>query len=137
MPNAWGVSWGGDTGAWGLSWGSGEAPPPVEVGVPPRIPGGHPFLRLPKRLKRTKDEEIEQIIQAVAAEQVARLERDEHKRFEELERELQLRGVTWEARYLEALNLRRELLIDQEIERLLKQKLDDDNRLILILMALI
>jgi len=138
MPSSWGSSWGEN---WGVSWGdTGGAPPPppVEAGVAPPVPGGHPFLRLPRRLKRTKDKEIEQIIQAVAAEQVARLERDEHKRFEQLERELELKGITWEARYLEALNLRREYLIEQEIGTLLRKKIkDEEDRLILALLAAI
>ena len=93
--------------------------------------------RVRRRRKLPDDDEITDIIQSVAAEQALRLEKDEQKRFEELERELELRGVEWEARYLETLNQRREFLIDQEIERLLRQKLENDNRILLILMALI
>lgn len=143
MPSAWGSSW---AESWGVSWGdTGGAPPPPPAPTPqPPAPFGGGFWERQfretrrDRLRKPPDsKEIEQIIQAVAAEQVARLERDEHKRFEQLERELEFRGVEWEARYLEALNARRELLIDEEIERLLKQKLDQDNQIILILMALI
>ena len=135
MPSAWGQSWGQ---AWGLSWGDTGAapPPPAPVGESIKPPGGVPLWRVPQR-RKPEQREIEQIIQAVAVDQVARLEKDEQKRFEELERELELKGVQWEARYLEALNVRREILIDQEIERLLKKKIENDNRILLILMALI
>jgi len=145
MPSAWGESWGQ---AWGVSWGDtgGAPPPPPPAASVAPSPGGSRGGFWERQFRETRrdrvrkapdQEEIDKIIQEVAAEQVARLERDDQKRFEQLERELEFRGVEWEARYLEALNVRRELLIDQEIERLLRQKLDQDNQIILILMALI
>ena len=142
MPNAWGTSFGGDTGAWGVSWGSGsEAPPePPPVVVPTPVPGGHPFYELP-RYKKPKQREITRIINEVARRQVETLEADSQKRFEELERELESRQIEWESRHLEALNERRELLIEQEIGRLLRQKIknqkDDEEALIALLMSIL
>ena len=138
MPNAWGTSFGGDTGAWGVSWGSGsEAPPePPPVVVPTPVPGGHPFYELP-RYKKPKQREITRIINEVARRQVETLEADSQKRFEELERELEARQIEWDARYLTALNERREFLIEQEIGRLLRKKNDEEETVIALLMALL
>ena len=144
MPNAWGQSWGGDTGAWGVSWGEdGGAPPPVvEVSTGPAPSGGrpspHPWIT--RRLKKRKPDEIQQVIDTVAFRQVQTLELDEQKRFEELERELEARGIEWESRYLELLNQERERLIHEEIGRLLRQKKkirDEEEAVIALLMALL
>jgi len=64
---------------------------------------------------------------------------DEQQRFEELTRELQLREIEFDSRYLEALNIQREALIDEEIGRLLKKtaekkSLDSQNELALIIL---
>lgn len=139
MPNAWGLSWGGDTGAWGLSWGSSPAPPtpPVEPSGP--VPsGGIPWYARPKkRRKYQKEDVIQAVIEAVAARQAAALELDEHKRLEELVRELDLRAIEWESRYLELMNSERQRLIDQEIRKLLRKKIDDDEAISLMLMSII
>jgi hypothetical protein len=55
-------------------------------------------------------QEAQAVIVAVAERQAAQGETDEQKRFEELERELELRGIEWEARYLAAMTEYRELL---------------------------
>jgi hypothetical protein len=75
-------------------------------------------------------------IEAVAAQQAERLEQDEQKRFEELNRELELRGIEWDARYLESLNYERERLISAEIAMRLRRRLQDEEELmLLVLMA--
>ena len=142
MPNAWGSSWGGDTGAWGLSWGSSEAAPPAAVEAP--RPGGagrvlprRPISRVQRELldKERISREAAQAISEVARRQAERLELDELKRFEELERELSLRSVEWEARYLDLLNEQRESLVNEEIGRLLRRKIAEEEELLLILLA--
>jgi hypothetical protein len=76
------------------------------------------------------------VIADVAARQAERLELDAQKRFEELSRELQLKGIEWEARYLEALNIQREALIDAEIGARLRARLQgEEELLVLLLMA--
>lgn len=61
---------------------------------------------------------------------------DEQQRFEELHRELRLRGIEWDARYLEALNVQRERLIDAEIaQRIRTIREEQELLMILILLA--
>ena len=143
MPNAWGSSWGGDSGAWGLSWGSSEAAsPPAAVEAPRSGGAGRVLLRRPisrvhrelLEKERLSREALEAIAE-VARRQAERLELDEQKRFEELERELSLRSVEWEARYLDLLNEQREALINEEIGRLLRRKVAEEEELLLILLA--
>ena len=108
----------------------------------PSVSGGRFLLRRPisrvqrelldkERLSR---EALESIAE-VARRQAERLELDEQKRFEELERELSLRSVEWEARYLDLLNEQRESLINEEIGRLLRRKIAEEEELLLILLA--
>ena len=104
--------------------------------MPAPVPSGHPFYELP-RYKKPKQREITRIINEVARRQVETLEADEQKRFEELERELEARQIEWDARYLTALNERREFLIEQEIGRLLRKKNDEEETVIALLMALL
>lgn len=128
----------------------GSTPPPVvDVVVPPPAGGGgyNPsqglYERPPSRKEISKarerlglqDKLALAAIAEIAARQAERLELDEQKRFEELSRELQLRGIEWEARYLEALNLERGRLIDAEIGRLLKRKLTDETMILMLLAA--
>lgn len=103
-------------------------------GLYPRPPDKHQISRARKRLGL--EDEVAKAIAHVAARQAETLELDAQKRFEELHRELQLRGIEWEARYLEALNLERERLIDAEIASRLKEKLRRDNEDIIVLMLL-
>ena len=72
------------------------------------------------------------IIEEVAQRQAERLETDKQKHFEELNRELELRGVEWDSRYLESLNEVRERLINAEISLRLRQKLMDEEALMLL-----
>ena len=88
--------------------------------------------------KRLEEQRIQAVaidlIERVAQRQVETLESDEHKRFEELERELELKGIEWEARYLEALNDRRQALVIEEIGRLLRLRQDEEDMVILLTM---
>ena len=74
------------------------------------------------------------IIADVAARQAQTLERDEQKRFEELTRQLALERIEFRAAHLEALNRERERLIDLEIARLLRKKLETDDEVLLMLL---
>lgn len=144
MSDAWGGSWGG---AWGVSWGSGSAPtpPPVEParGTAAWLGGARPYDRGRTKEERAEDRKrfgipapIVEVIEAIAEGQVERLEADEQKRFEELSRELQLRGIEWEAQYLEMLNAKRQALIDAEIGKLLRQQIEDEQIMLMLLAAL-
>lgn len=119
--------------------------------VPPLVGGGYNpsqglYPRPPDKLQISKARkrlgledaiartEAEAVIAEVAARQVERLEQDAQKRFEELSRELKLRGIEWEARYLEDLNAQRERLIDAEIALRLKEKLRTDEEMIVLML---
>lgn len=124
-------------------------PPEPDIATTQLVGGGyHPsqglYPRPPSRQEVSRDRErfglLDELalkaIAEVAARQAERLEQDAQKRFEELSRELQLRGLEWEARYLEALNAKREELIDAEILSRLKAKFRaDDEMIILMLLA--
>lgn len=79
--------------------------------------------------------QIAPLIQELAYRQSQDLTRDDEQRFEELERELEIQGIEWQARYLEALNVQRERLIEQEIGALLRAKLQEDEAMLLIVVA--
>ena len=80
--------------------------------------------------------EVATVIEEVARQQVKNLHLDEQQRLEQLERELQLQDIEWQAQHLELLNAIREQLIDAEIaERLHSLQDDDDARIILSLLA--
>lgn len=124
------------------NWGDGGGvapPPPTPAAEPQRFPGGHPFFGRPERKKKHGiPQEVDEIIKQVAASQVARLEADKQKQFEELERELALKALTWERKYLRALAEEREFLVDQEIGRLLweKYRQQEEEAIIAILLAI-
>ena len=75
------------------------------------------------------------IIEAVAERQAQSLDQDEHKHFEELSRELELQKIQWDTKYLDALNNYRDNLISQEIGRMLRQKIANEQTTALLLMA--
>ena len=75
------------------------------------------------------------IIEEVAARQVERLETDAQKQYDELMRELELQGVQFEARYLEALTSYRDFLLNEEIARRLRQNINNEETMMLILIA--
>ena len=129
-------------------WFEGGVPPaPPATVTAPLIGGGYNpsqglYPRPPSREQVSRDRErfglrdaVSLAIAEVAARQAQRLELDAQKRFEELSRELQLRGIEWEGRYLEALNVRRERLIDAEIGQRLRRKLDDEMIVLMLLAA--
>ena len=141
MPSAFGDAWGIEGGAFGDSFGAGAAAASAAAAAT-ASPGGGYWAREFKRRYKPKyeriPEQIQEVILDVAERQVQRLEHDELKRLEELERELQLRGIEWESRYLTALNEEREFLINQEIGGLLRQKIEnDETALVLILSAIL
>ena len=102
-----------------------------------RVRQGRTRLEIAKeRRKYGIPDDYAEIIHEVAVSQVARLEGDEQKQFEELHRELELRKIAWQGRYLEVLNLMRQQMIDQEIAERLRLKLRDEEELtMLVLMA--
>ena len=119
------------------------APPVPDSGVKPS--GGIPAtLHARGRTRKEISEERKrygiqdalaaEIIEAVAAHQVDRLETDEQKRFEELHRELELRHIMWQGRYLEALNGIRTRLIDEEIAARLRMKFREEEEIMMLLM---
>ena len=139
----------------GVRMGAGAAgepePPPVVI-APPRPSGGIPYTardglpRSKRDISRARkrfglddgaDREVvaATVIADVAARQALVLERDSQKRFEELLRELQLQGIEFDARYLEALNIQRERLIDAEIAARYRLIREEEELIILLLMA--
>ncbi len=142
MPfDSWGVSW-GNPSAWGVSWVHGDQAPVVVPdaarGHVPWLGGGAPLDR--ERIAKDRERfgiprPVIEIIEAIAEGQAARLEADEQKRFEELSREMQLRGIEWEAQFLEIMNATRQRLIDAEIGRLLRQQLEDEQIMLMLIAA--
>jgi hypothetical protein len=116
--------------------GGGVVPHPS---LYPRPPNKQQISRARRRLGLYDgaDEEVvaATVIADVAARQALVLERDEQKRFEELLRKLELQGIEFDARYLEALNIQRERLIDAEIAARQRLIREDEEILILLLMA--
>lgn len=125
-------------------WAEGGTPtPPPAAVVQTPIGGGIPYNN--RRTKRdiARDRErfgipdvekqiAEALVEQIAARQAKTLEQDEHKRFEELQRELQLRGIEWQARYLEMMNAARERLIREEIAVHLQRIQDEETMLMLL-----
>ena len=103
----------------------------------PPPPKGRALARARERFGIPDEERLaaERAIAVIAARQAERLERDEQKRFEELERELNLLDIEWEAKYLDALNLERERLIDAEIAVRLKRLLDEQEIIVMLLLV--
>lgn len=85
------------------------------------------------RVKRKK--EVEEVIQQIALRQSEQLLTDEQKIYDELTRELELKGLEFEAIHLKALNYQRELLINAEIGKLLKLKIQKEDEDILMMFA--
>lgn len=82
------------------------------------------------------DDEAREAIAEVAARQAERDEQDEQKRFDELYRELELRKIGFDARYLEALTAMREEMVRRREEQQKLQLLrENDDMLLLMLLA--
>ena len=132
------------SGSYSGSFSSSGVPTPDVIA--PLVGGGIPYQgTLHRRTKRDITEERERFgipdeakeaIAAVAAQQAARLEQDRQKQYDELAGELKLRNLEFSAGYFEALAVERERLINAEIALRLRQKLMDDEALmLLVLMA--
>lgn len=141
-----------DTSAFSIGafdFSSSPPTPPVDIGITPLVGGGIPARsRLTLRDGRTKEEirrdrerfgiippAVVEVIAAVAARQAETLVLDEQKRYEELTREITLLGLEYDARYLEAVNIERQRLIDAEIGMLLRRRQDEEDLMILLVMA--
>ena len=106
------------------------------------IPSYADQRRTKKKIREARErfgipDEVRIAIETVAKQQVDRLERDKQKQFEELNRELELRGLEFEGRYLESLNQARERLITAEISLRIREKMiaDEESLMLLVLMA--
>ena len=126
--------------------GAPPAPPPATVDDRPK--GTAEWLwqqavdrRAPEDVRRARERfgvlprEAAEAIAEVAARQVERSEQDEQKRFDELLRELQLRSIEFEARYLDALAVMRERLIEEAKQTAIRRQQQEEEVLILLMLA--
>lgn len=114
-------------------------------GPPPARGTAAWLLEIPKQrteedIRRSRErfgipDDAARVITEVAARQVARIEMDAEKRFEELARELTLQRIEWDARYLETLNAERERMIAEEIEALMRKGMAQNEAIILLLLV--
>lgn len=127
--------------------GDGTPPPAPEVPIV-RPSGGWPSTHgergrsrgevseARKRLGLDDGYRVSTIIADVAVRQAERLEQDQQKIFDELLRELELQGLEFDARYLDALAIQRQGLIDAEIAARLQRMIRDDEEMLLMLLVL-
>lgn len=80
-------------------------------------------------------EEAAAVVASVAARQAEALEGDAQKRFEELAGELKLREIHFEARFLEAMNTERQRLIDAEIGKYLRLKIEEEDLMLMLMVV--
>ncbi len=142
MADAWGGAWGQ---SWGASWGAGEVQVETTKGRAEwlmRIAPDRRHRRSRKQISEDrerfglKDAYALETIVEVAQRQVARLEVDPQKQYDELANELKLRQIEFAAGYLEALAIERERLISEELQRrLLQQQREDEQVISLVLLA--
>lgn len=141
--------------AWTTSNGGIVPPPPtipdVVSGVP--VGGGYNpsqglYPRPPSKKEISKararlglqdgiaHQEAAAVIAEVAARQAKAKEQDKQKQLEELSRELQLRNITWESGYLEALTAERERLLEIVVaEKLLLRSIEEAIGALLLIAA--
>ena len=74
------------------------------------------------------------VIADVAARQAQALETDHYKQYEELTRQLDIEGLEFDRRYLEALSQQRERLIDKEIF-LQFRRIEEEELMLLVMIA--
>ena len=122
-------------------WAEGGTPPPAAQTI---VVGGgvpHDYKRTKKDIAKDRErfgipdhERIiaEALVAQIAARQAEVLEQDKQKQFDELQRELQIRGIQWQARYLELLNVQREKLIDAELKVIFQQRQDEELMLLML-----
>ena len=109
-------------------------PPPAEAGPQLIIGGARASIQRIAERHRLNRKAVE-IIEKVAIRQVETLHLDETQRTEELYREFSLSDLQIEARHIEAMNLIRERLIEEEIGRLLRIKLQQREEEELLMLA--
>ena len=86
-------------------------------------------MRLERERLGIIEPRVENLIAQIAARQLERDEQDAQKRFEELYREVEIQGLEWNARYLEALAAIREEMATAE-----RKRKDDEEIVLLTLM---
>ena len=132
-----------------LFWttGAGEPTPPPPVTT--EQPKGRaewlgdylPDRRDPEQLRRDRQRfgiippDAQEVIDEVAARQAQRLEQDKQRQLDELRGELRLRELDLRAGYLEALGEARQKLIEEEIKRRLAQLTENEQVILLVLLA--
>jgi hypothetical protein len=130
---------------WHTGAGEPSPPPPPQAddnfgGFGYRPSGGFPAQdqRSPEDVRRARQRfgvippDALEVIEAVATRQaLAQQEADEQKRFEELSRELELRRIEFDARYLEVLAALRE----ENIAELKRQNYNQEVLMLLMLAA--
>ena len=124
-----------------LFWTTGVgAAPPAVVSVSPTPVSMLPAWGGQTTRKRRKPEEIEKerialgIIERVAERQLESLSFDAQQQSEELERELELKGLQLETGYLEILNQKRSELITEEIRKRMRDLQRDEEETIIALL---
>ena len=124
----------------------GDLPSSTPIGGGYHPSQGYTGHEIRRRTKKEIQEEREKlgilpkaqvIIEDVARRQAETLALDEQQRFEELQRELALEKIQFEGKYLEYLNARRQSLIDAEISRLIRDKMESEEVMTLMMMAAI
>ena len=114
-------------------------PPVVVPDIGPVPSGGrtrHPWLERP--WKKKLPEKVAEIVEDLAQKQLEDLRLSQALQRRELREELQYAEIEYKARYFEALQRERELLIEIEIGRLLhKEKTRREEEALLVLMSLI
>ena len=136
--DVWGNSWGD---SWNAHWKQFAPAQEQPKGRAEWLSDYLPDQRSREDVRRARQRfgvlppDVQETIAEVAARQAARLELDRQKQFDELAGELRLRRLEMRAGYLEALAAERERLIAEEIGRRLRQMLEDEELLLLTLIA--
>lgn len=92
-------------------WKEGAPTPPTPP-VPPQAERFSAGFAYPlDRPQNDGEKEADAVVDAVAKRQASQPSVDAQQNFEELERELALRGLEWKVQYLESMNEQREALI--------------------------
>ena len=123
---AWGLAWGL---AWGNAWGviAGYEQPTPPTPEPGRRQGrGSSSFWIRHPYKRIRRKAIE-VIEEVAQRQVQDTRLDDTQKVQELMAELEAQKVSFDKRYLQALQARREFLIDEEIAQRMREVMKKRN----------
>ena len=110
-------------------------------GGSPQIPfTAHARAQTREQLRESRErfgitEPAQKVIESVARRQVEANELDEHKRLEELTRQLELEGIEWDTRYLKALAATRERLLDEALKVQFAMMQDEQDAIALMLIA--